>query len=216
MDACKPYVILNAAMTLDGKIASKARDSRLSSEMDRKRVHELRSKVDAIMVGINTVMIDDPLLTVRYGSAKPARIIVDSNAIIRRDSRIVKSSKDIRTIIAISEKARDKVDDLINHGLDVIIAGKDRVDLKRLMSILYDYNIKSILLEGGGELNWSMLSNKLVDEVIVTIEPVIIGGRDAVTLVEGDGFNLIEEGIRLNLQDITRMDGEVVLRYTII
>lgn len=212
----KPYVILNASMSLDGKIASKVRDSRLSSSKDLARVHRLRSRVDAIMVGINTVIHDDPLLTVRYGyDAKPIRIIVDSNAKISKESKIVRTSKDVKTIIAIASKAKDKVNMLKDYGLDVIVSGKDKVDLKLLLANLYEKGIRSILLEGGGELNWSMLSNKLVDEVMVTIEPVIVGGRDAITLVEGEGYDLISKALRLTLEGIDRIDDEVVLRYKV-
>ena len=215
MESCKPYIILNAAMSLDGKIASKCNDARLSSIKDLTRVHQLRSKVDAIMVGINTVMADDPLLTARYGyNAQPTRIIIDSNARIRRDSRIVKSSKEIKTIVVVSDAAKDN--NLSSYGIEVIPVGKEKVDLRGLMPILYAKGIRKVLLEGGGELNWSMLSNRLVDEVIVTVEPVIVGGRDAKTLVEGEGFAKIDNAIRLILRDISKIDDEVVLRYNII
>lgn len=211
----KPYIILNAAMSLDGKIASRDNDAKLSSTKDLVRVHQLRSKVDAIMVGINTVMADDPLLTVRYGyNAKPIRIVIDSNAKIKRDSRIVQSANEIKTIVAVSDNAKDV--ELNTYGIEVITVGKDKVDLRGLMSILYRKGIRKILLEGGGELNWSMLSNKLVDEVIVTVEPIIVGGRDAKTLVEGEGFSKIEEGIKLNLKSIDRIDDEIILRYQVL
>ncbi len=215
MENYKPYIILSAAMSLDGKIASRYNDAKLSSSKDLARVHKLRSKVDAIMVGINTVMLDDPLLTVRYGyNAKPIRIIIDSNAKIKKDSRIVKSANEIKTIVVVSDNAR--YDELSSYGIEVIAIGKDKVDLKGLMPILYGKGIKKILLEGGGELNWSMLNNRLVDEIIVTVESVIVGGRDAKTLVEGEGFSKIEDGIRLSLKSIDRIDDEIVLHYQVL
>ncbi|MEM2856742.1 MAG: 2,5-diamino-6-(ribosylamino)-4(3H)-pyrimidinone 5'-phosphate reductase [Candidatus Nitrosocaldaceae archaeon] len=217
MENYKPYTILNAAMSLDGKIASKSRDSKISSEKDLLRVHKLRSEVDAIMIGINTAINDDPLLTARYGyNAKPIRVIVDSNVRIRKDSRIVKSSKEIKTILAIAENNIDKARELEEHGIEVIAIGEHKVDLKRLLSILYSKNIKSLMLEGGGELNWSMLYNGLVDEIIISIAPLIIGGRDAITLVEGDGFTSINSCIRLHLKDVIRIDDEVIVRYNVI
>lgn len=217
MESYKPYIILNAAMSLDGKIATRDNDAKLSSIQDLTRVHKLRSEVDAIMVGINTIMIDDPLLTVRYGyNSKPIRIIIDSNARIDRDSRIVKSAHQIKTIVVISEKGKHKVSELESYNLEPIVCGKDRVDLKRLLSILYKMGIRKILLEGGGELNWSMLKDGLVDEVIVTIEPLILGGRDAKTLVEGEGLAKATEGIRLSLKKLDRFDDEIILTYQVL
>ncbi|GIU72319.1 MAG: diaminohydroxyphosphoribosylaminopyrimidine reductase [Candidatus Nitrosocaldaceae archaeon] len=215
MENYKPYVILNAAMSLDGKIATKTYDSKLSSEKDLTRVHYLRSKVDAIMVGINTVIRDNPLLTVRYGyNGKPIRIVIDSNARIDINSKIMRDN-DVKNIVVISEKGKDRIKELKSYA-DVIISGRDRVDLKNLMHILYARGIRKVLLEGGGELNWSMFANRLIDEVIVTIEPVIVGGRDAITLVEGEGFEKIEEGIKLSLKSIDKIDDEVILRYQVL
>ncbi len=217
MESYKPYVILNAAMSLDGKIASKDYDSKLSSNSDLKRVHKLRSTVDAIMVGINTVIKDDPMLTVRYDyKGNPIRIIIDSKGRIDKESRIIKSSKDIKTIIVISEIAKDRVNELNSYGVNVIISGYNKVDLKALMPILYKQGIRRILLEGGGELNWSMLKERLVDEIIVTIEPVIIGGRDAITLVEGEGFSKVSDSIKIVLKDIERVNDEIILHYHVI
>ncbi len=213
----KPYIILNAAMSLDGKIATKEGDSRLSSEIDLMRVHKLRSKVDAIMIGINTLIKDDPMLTVRYGyKGDPIRIVIDSKGRINKESMIIKSSKALKTIIVISEIAKDRIDELNSYGVNIIISGYDRVDLRSLMPILYNQGIKSILLEGGGELNWSMLADRLVDEVIITVEPVIVGGRSAITLVEGEGFSKISDSIKLVLKEIERSNDEIILHYHVI
>ena len=97
----KPYVIMNAAMTLDGKIASNSGDSKISSRLDLERVHELRSKVDAILVGINTVLTDNPLLTARHGRKNPMRVIVDSEGRIGSATKIMRSCNAILTIIAL-------------------------------------------------------------------------------------------------------------------
>lgn len=212
----RPYVILNAAMTLDGKIASKAGNAEISCEEDLKRVHEIRSSVDGIMVGINTVLADDPRLTVHKISSKssPARIVVDSRARTPLDARILNS--DAKTIIAVSKKAKKEKINKIKKVASVIVCGDEKVDLKRLVEQLYKRDIKTLLLEGGGNLNWSMLKQKLVDEVRVAISPRIVGGRDATTLVEGDGFRLIKEGIKLELVKSYALGEDFVLEYRVL
>lgn len=218
MARSRPYVILNAAMTLDGKIATIARDSRISSRKDLARVHRLRTKVDAILVGINTVLVDDPLLTARYSDGKnPARIIVDSRARIKLDSKIMRSCDSVPTIIATTEKAsRSKLKKIKSYGAVPLILGKSKVDLAKLLAILNDSGIKKLLVEGGAEINWSMLSQRFVDEVMVTIAPKIVGGRNAVTLVEGKGFARISKGIKLKLSKATKSGNEVVLFYKVV
>lgn len=212
----KPHVILNAAITLDGKIASRTGNSRISCDKDLLRVHELRSSVKGIMVGINTVIADDPRLTVHKIPAKknPTRIIVDSRARIPLSARAF--SSDAKTIIAVSKKAKQDKIKKIREKADVIICGEKKVDLKRLLDLLYKRGITSILLEGGGTLNWSMLEEGLVDEVRVAVAPTIVGGREAVTLVEGDGFNLISEGVKLKLKKQYKLGEDLILEYQVV
>lgn len=213
----RPYVILNAGMTLDGKISSKAHDSRISCPEDLKRVHEIRKGVDGIMVGINTVLIDDPRLTVHKVENKgknPTRIIVDSRARIPLSARVFK--EDGETIIAMSRNVDQKKVEEIKSKAEVIICGDEKVDLKRLMGKLYRRGLKSILLEGGGTLNWGMLEEGLVDEVRVAITPRIVGGKDATTLVEGEGFSLIEEGPKLQLKRHYLLGDDLILEYDVI
>ncbi|MDI6654637.1 MAG: 2,5-diamino-6-(ribosylamino)-4(3H)-pyrimidinone 5'-phosphate reductase [Candidatus Hydrothermarchaeota archaeon] len=212
----KPHVILNAAITLDGKIASKTRDSRISCREDLLRVHKLRSSVKGIMVGINTAIIDDPRLTVHKIPAKkhPIRIIVDSRARIPLNARVF--SGDAKTIIAVSKKAKQSKIKKIRENAEVLICGEKKVDLKRLLKLLYKRGITSILLEGGGTLNWSMLKEGFVDEVRVAIAPRIVGGRNAITLVEGEGFNLISEGVKLGLKKQYKLGEDLVLEYKVL
>ncbi len=214
----RPHIIMNAAMTLDGKITTVARDSQISSTKDLLRVHRLRSKVDAVMVGINTVLADDPMLTARRVNGKnPTRIIVDSKARIGLNSRIMRSCNKILTIIATSQKAsRAKLQNIIAKGAIVIILGKNKVDLAKLLSILKDSGMKRILVEGGGEINWAMLANGFVDEVMVTVAPRIVGGRNAVTLVEGRGFAKVSKGIKLKLHEIAKNGNEIILFYKVV
>jgi 2,5-diamino-6-(ribosylamino)-4(3H)-pyrimidinone 5'-phosphate reductase len=209
---------MNAAMTLDGKITTVARDSKISSTKDLLRVHSLRSKVDAVMVGINTVLADDPMLTARRVNGKnPTRIIVDSKARINLDSRIMRSCNKIFTIITTSQKAsRAKLQKIISKGAIVIILGKNKVDLAKLLSILKDSGMKRLLVEGGGEINWAMLANGFIDEVMVTVAPRIVGGRNAITLVEGPGFTKISKGIKLKLYRTAKNGSEIVLFYKVL
>lgn len=211
-------VLINAAMTIDGKIATNFGDSTISSKQDLRRLHRLRCSVDAIIIGISTVIIDNPRLTVRlvkrHGTT-PVRIIVDSIGRIPLDSKILKSASKITTIVAVTKRASDeRVDKIKSAGAIVIVAGTKTVDLKELFFILKKMGFNKILVEGGGELNWSILQLGIVNELMVTVAPRIVGGRTATTLVEGDGYERISDGIKMELIKVSRQNnGEVVLYY---
>lgn len=215
MAGSRPHIILSAAISLDGKIATKSGDSALSSRQDKVRVHRLRARSDAILVGKNTVNIDDPLLTVRHASGKnPTRIVLDSRAAILPNSKIIKTAHLVPTIIAISKNAPKKnLARLEKYPVKILVVGKNRINLKRLLQILYKQKIRTILLEGGGTTNWGFVRQGLVDEIIVTITPYITGGREAKTLVEGDGFSKITGSLKLKLHKIKRQNNEIVLHY---
>jgi 2,5-diamino-6-(ribosylamino)-4(3H)-pyrimidinone 5'-phosphate reductase len=206
-------------MTVDGKIATTCGNSRISSRLDLLRVHELRSSVDAILVGISTVLVDNPLLTVRLikpnKGSNPVRVVVDSHARIPIESRILKTAHRIETIVFVSERANDiKIRSIRSTGAMVIIAGAETVDLSDALLDLKKMGFKNILVEGGGEINWSLLSLGVVSELIVTISPKIVGGRSAITLVEGDGYEKISQAINMELKKVLRENnGEVVLFY---
>lgn len=205
-------------MTIDGKIATNLGDSTISSKQDLRRLHRLRCSVDAIIIGISTVIIDNPRLTVRlvkrHGTT-PVRIIVDSIGRIPLDSKILKSASKITTIVAVTKRASDEtVDKIKSAGAIVIVAGTRTVDLKELFFILKKMGFNKILVEGGGELNWSILQLGIVNELMVTVAPRIVGGRTATTLVEGDGYERISDGIKMELIKMSRQNnGEVVLYY---
>lgn len=211
----RPWVILSAAMSLDGKIASKNGDSKLSSKKDKIRVHKLRSKIDAILVGSNTIKRDNPVLTVRYVKGKnPIRIVLDSKGTISSKSKIIKTSKKIPTIIAVSKKAPKKnIQNLKKHSIEVIVAGENHVNIKNLLKKLAMKKIKTLLVEGGGNVNWEFIKEGLVDEIIVTVSPYLLGGNKAVSLVEGEGFSKINQSLKLKLKKITQLGNEVVLHY---
>jgi 2,5-diamino-6-(ribosylamino)-4(3H)-pyrimidinone 5'-phosphate reductase len=206
-------------MTVDGKIATTCGNSRISSRLDLLRVHELRSSVDAILVGILTVLVDNPLLTVRLikpnKGSDPVRVVVDSHARIPIESRILKTAHRIETIVFVSERANDiKIRSIRSTGAMVIIAGTETVDLSDALLYLKKMGFENILVEGGGEINWSLLSLGVVSELIVTISPKIVGGRSATTLVEGDGYEKISQAINMELKKVLReKNGELVLFY---
>jgi 2,5-diamino-6-(ribosylamino)-4(3H)-pyrimidinone 5'-phosphate reductase len=211
-------VTINAAMTVDGKIATTAGDSKISSYQDLRRVHKLRSSVDAIIVGISTVLVDNPRLSVRLHKRRgenPVRVIIDSTARIPLDSKLLKSARKIETIVAITKRApSDKIRKICDAGAIVVIAGTETVDLGEVFLFLKKIGIKKILVEGGGELNWSLFSLKLVDELIVTIAPTIVGGRNATSLVDGDGYLEMSRAIKMKMiKVLKRNSGEIVLYY---
>jgi 2,5-diamino-6-(ribosylamino)-4(3H)-pyrimidinone 5'-phosphate reductase len=212
------YVILNAAMSIDGKISTRKNDSAISSKLDLVRVHKLRSTVDGIVIGISTVLEDDPMLNVRYSTTRkknPTRIIIDSKARIPLNSRIIESSNKIQTIIAVTHNASPrKIKEIQCKGAQVLVYGNGRVNLINLFQQLEKMGLKKIIVEGGGEINWSVLKLGLVNELVVTISPVVIGGRDAKTLVEGKGITNISDGIKMKLSNtIIQNKNEIVLFY---
>lgn len=205
-------------MTADGKIATKNGNSAISSNVDLLRVHQLRNSADVIMVGISTVLADDPQLTVRFGtvgSKSPTRVVVDSTGRIPSDSKILKKASELNTIVATSNRISfENIRRIQSTGAKVLVAGRDKVGLRKVFRLLEKMGHKKILVEGGGELNWSVLKLGIVDELIITISPRIVGGRSAITLVEGEGCDRISEGIPLKLRDVRRnANGEMILFY---
>lgn len=215
MEKSKPYVILSAATSIDGKIATITGDSKLSSKLDVIRLHKLRSKVDAILVGKNTVLLDDPMLTVRHTKGKnPIRIVLDSKGSISKNSKIIQTSKKIPTIVVVSNKiTKSNLEKLEKFPIEIIMAGKNSIDIKLLLKKLSYKKIKSILVEGGGTTNWEFIKNELFDELIITLSPFLIGGKDAVSLVEGAGFRKITNSPILRLKSTTRLKNHLVLNY---
>ena len=211
----KPYVILSAAITLDGKLGVKSKRTKLSSKNDKIRVHKLRSNVDAVIIGKNTVHLDNPSLTVRYVKGQnPVRIILDSLGTIKSNSKIIQTCNSVPTIIAVSESISEKnLQRLRKFSLNVIICGKNSVNIPQLLRTLLNNGIKRILLEGGGTLNWSFIKKNLIDEAIITLTPYILGGKDSVSLVEGTGFKNLEVSTKLKLKKIQKNKNELVLFY---
>ena len=211
----RPYVILSAAITLDGKLGVKNKRTKLSSKNDKIRVHKLRSIVDAIIIGKNTVNLDNPLLTVRHTKGKnPVRIILDSSGTIKSNSKIIQTCNKVPTVIAVSELISEKnLQRLRKFSLEIIVCVKNNVYISKLLGILLKKGIKKILLEGGGTVNWSFIKRNLIDEAIIALTPYILGGKDSVSLVEGIGFKNLDVSTKLKLKKIQKNKNELVVFY---
>ncbi|WP_295919643.1 bifunctional diaminohydroxyphosphoribosylaminopyrimidine deaminase/5-amino-6-(5-phosphoribosylamino)uracil reductase RibD [Anaerovibrio lipolyticus] len=210
-----PFVALKTAMSLDGKIATATGQSQwITNEASRLRTHELRDVYDGIMVGINTAIKDNPSLTTRLPNnmgKNPVRIVVDSKARLPLNSNLVTDGK-AQTIVAVSGAASaGAVQDLRDAGVQVISAGEDKVNLSQLLKKLAEMNICSILVEGGGQLNFSMLKAGLVDKVYAFIAPKLIGGKNALTPVEGDGFGELSQAVELENAEAELIDGDILI-----
>ena len=221
----RPFTFINSAMSADGKISTKERKQvRISGNVDFDRMDELRASSDAVMVGIGTVLADDPSLTVkseqrrevRKGDGKeenPARVIVDSKARTPLDADIFKKGTGIR-IIAVSKSApRERVVALEKVAV-IIEAGENKVDLSELVVRLKEMGIDRLMIEGGANLNFGMLSSGLVDEVYTFVGNLIIGGSSSPTLVDGIGFEE-NEILGLEFMSFEKMDDGVVLKWRV-
>lgn len=205
------------AMTLDGKIASWSGDSKwISSEKSRKYVHDIRQRVSAIMVGIGTVLADDPSLTTRRGvenDMDAVRIIVDSKCRIPLDARVLNLDSNVRTIIATGSAFDEKLDALREKGAEIIKTPfkNNKVDIDWLFEELGRKGIDSVLLEGGSTLNYSALEAGVVDKVMAFVAPKIIGGQYAKTPVEGEGIEYVRNAVKLVDIDIKRFDEDILI-----
>lgn len=212
----KPFVVLKAAMTLDGKIATAIGQSKwITNETSRAYGYKLRDIYDGIMVGINTVIEDNPMLTARVdGGKNPIRIVVDSSLKIDINANVVQD-KSAKTIVATTDKAdKDKILKLQAQDVDVIVVDKDendKVDIEKLLDILGQQNICSILVEGGATLSGSFVAKKLVDKVYFFIAPKIIGGKEAKTPVAGTGILNLQEALALKDIQIEKLEEDILI-----
>ena len=229
----RPYVIINVAMSADGKLSTRERRQvKISGKNDFSRVDELKAGCDAIMVGIGTVLADDPSLTIKSDalirmrrdqnrSSHPVRIVVDSMARIPPDAKILHKGEGER-IIALSRAADfHRVEQLqqtamqCGEGIEVelIFCGDDQVDLAELFQDLKKRGIHRLMVEGGGTLIMGLLKAGVVDEIHTYIGNIIIGGKDAPTLADGGGFILEDEFVQLTLYSLSRMEDGVLLSW---
>lgn len=212
-----PFCILKMAMTMDGKIATHTGDSKwITNEKSRKWSHELRHQYSAIMVGVNTVIHDDPELTDRSDHLQkknPLRIVVDSTGRIPMESKILDTSH-ADTVVALTKNATKETIQKINKkGVRVIVCPENngKVELLYLFKALGNMNIDSVLIEGGGQLNFSALEEGLVDKVYSFVAPKIIGGHNAITPIEGKGFAKIDDAITLKFHQIRNFENDILI-----
>tara|TARA_B100000965_G_scaffold397404_1_gene413904 strand:- start:507 stop:1148 length:642 start_codon:yes stop_codon:yes gene_type:complete len=207
----KPYTILNCASSADGKIALANRKKiNLSNTKDFERVHNLRAKCDAIIIGINTVIEDDPNLTVneKYASGpNPIRIILDTNYRTPKNSKVLNGESE--TIIVIGDETVDRK----LPNVKVFRCGKDEIDLEKLLQYLGKLNAKKILVEGGETVLWSFLEKKLFDELNIFISSAIIGGTDTPSIAGGKGFLDEKKILSLELKKFKQIGNGILLTY---
>ncbi len=214
----RPFGILKAAASLDGKISTRTGDSRwITGESARQHVHHLRNEVDAVLVGIGTVLRDDPLLTTRLGipdQRDPTRVIVDNLARLPLRAKVINRSSTAPTILAVSETApRSRLEALEREGVQIIVVpgSPRRVSLRNLMEALGKLGFLSVMIEGGAEINASALREGVVDKVLLFLAPILIGGKAAPTAVGGDGIELLEQAIRLRDVRIERFAEDILI-----
>ena len=214
----RPFVILKSAASLDGKIATRVGDTRwITNEKSRAFLHRLRNDVDGILVGIGTIMADDPELTTRLNGRRgkdPVRIVVDSKLRIMLRAKVLNPESKAGTIIATTELAhKEKIKKLEELGARVLIVGskENRVDLRELMYELGKLEITSLLIEGGAEINASSLGSGIVDKVLFFYAPKIIGGADALGMVGGEGVEKLRDAINLKNIRVRRLGDDILV-----
>ena len=209
-----PYVAMKYAMTLDGKIASCTGDSKwVTGEKARHHVHELRKQYSAILAGIGTVLADDPMLNCRIEEGvDPVRVVCDSSLRIPLSSQLVKTAGDIPVIVAYAKENPEKEKALLQAGVELISAGRDgRVDLAVLMRELGKRKIDSVLVEGGGAVHGSLLESGLVQKIFCYLAPKLIGGREAGSPVEGDGFSRMKDALPVKEMEILPLGEDICI-----
>lgn len=206
----RPKIILNCAASADGKIAlPDRRNLKLSNQEDFERVHDLRKKCDGILVGIGTILEDDPSLTVKGKQTKtnPIRIILDTNYRTPKDAKVLDDKA--KTIIAIGEKTKPEK----KNNTEIIRCGINEIDIERLVNKLRTKGIESILVEGGETVMWSFLEKGLFDEFNVFVSSIIIGGESTPTIAGGKGISDNANSLKLKLVSSEALGNGVLLRY---
>jgi 2,5-diamino-6-(ribosylamino)-4(3H)-pyrimidinone 5'-phosphate reductase len=217
-------VVVNAAMSADGKLSTRRREQiAISGEADFDRVDQLRAESDAVMVGVGTVLADDPSLTLddpdrkraregRGEAPNPARVVADSRVRTPPDASVL-DDRALTYLLVSGAAPTDFVEQMEEAGATVIATGEEQVDLVTALAKLEGDGIDQLMVEGGGEVIFSLFEHDLVDELSVFVGPTVFGGRDAPTLADGEGF--VEEFPQLTLDVVEQIDDGVLLRWTV-
>lgn len=215
----RPYVLIVSEVTIDGKLTlakgvSSKEIMKLMDEEANRYLHQIRAECDGIMVGANTVRIDNPNLTVRYVEGEnPVRVIPTSTGDIPLDSNVL-NTEVAPTIIAVSERAPEvRLVEFEKRGARVIVAGKDRVDFPLLLKKLKEIGINKLMVEGGSKVNWELIKNDLVDEIRLIHLPVVVGGDDVPSLTSGEGFGSLEAVKRFKIKKVFKCGNQIVTEY---
>ena len=214
----RPFVILKTAASLDGKIATRTGDSRwITGESARQYGHQIRNEVDAVLVGIGTILRDDPLLTTRLGTPDqrdPTRVIVDNLARLPLRAKVINRASTAPTILAVSEMApRVRLEALEREGVQILLVpgSPRRISLANLMVALGKHGFLSVMIEGGAEINASALQEGVVDKVLLFLAPILIGGKSTPTAVGGEGIDALRQAKRLRDLRIERFDEDILI-----
>jgi 5-amino-6-(5-phosphoribosylamino)uracil reductase len=215
----RPYVLIVSEVTIDGKLTlakgvSSKEIMKLMDDEANRYLHAVRAECDGIMVGANTVRIDNPNLTVRYVEGKnPIRVIPTSTGDIPLDANVL-NTEVAPTIIAVSERApKEKVEAFKERGAEVLVAGKEKVEFPLLLKLLKERGIEKLMVEGGSAVNWELIKNDLVDEIRLIHLPVIVGGDDVPSLVSGEGFKTLSAVKRFKIKRVFRCGNQVITEF---
>jgi len=215
----RPYVLVVSEVTIDGKLTlakgvSSKEIMKLMDDEANRYLHQIRAECDGIMVGANTVRIDNPNLTVRYVDGEnPIRVIPTSTGDIPLNSNVLNTDV-APTVIAVSERApEEKIEAFKERGAKVIVAGREKVDFVELLKKLKEMGIEKLMVEGGSSVNWELIKNDLVDEIRLIHLPVVVGGDDVPSLTSGEGFKTLEAVKRFRIKRIFQCGNQVITEY---
>ena len=215
----RPYVLIVSEVTIDGKLTlakgvSSKEIMKLMDEEANRYLHQIRAECDGIMVGANTVRIDNPNLTVRYVEGEnPIRVIPTSTGDIPLDANVLNTDV-APTVIAVSERApADRIRAFKEKGAEVVVAGKERVDFVELLKKLKQMGIEKLMVEGGSSVNWELIKNDLVDEIRLIHLPVVVGGDDVPSLTSGEGFKTLDAVKRFRIKRVFQCGNQVITEY---